>query len=164
MPTLRILTNAQVFPEDRPGLLAQASRTVAEMLGKPESYVMVILEDGRDMLFAGTRAPAAYLELKSLGLAETRTAAYSRPVRPARDGPGHPRRTGLHRVHRPACPPVRLERRDLLGADDAGDDPQDLQLLMAQVDGLHGRIGRLQADPVGLDIEALEGDALAVDP
>jgi len=59
MPTLRILTNAQVLPEDRPTLLAQASRTVAEMLGKPESYVMVILEDGRDMLFAGTSARAA---------------------------------------------------------------------------------------------------------
>lgn len=80
MPTLRILTNAQVLPEDRPGLLVHASRTVAEMLGKPESYVMVILEDGRDMLFAGTPAPAAYLELKSLGLSETKTAAYSRAL------------------------------------------------------------------------------------
>jgi hypothetical protein len=80
MPTLRILTNAEVFPEDRPALLARASRTVAELLGKPESYVMVLLEDGRVMLFAGTRAPAAYLELKSLGLAETRTAAYSRAL------------------------------------------------------------------------------------
>ena len=80
MPTLRILTNAKPLPEDRPGLLARASRTVAEMLGKPESYVMVILEDGRDMLFAGTRAPAAYLELKSLGLAETKTAGYSRAL------------------------------------------------------------------------------------
>jgi phenylpyruvate tautomerase len=77
MPTRRILTNAQVLPEDRPALLARASRTVAELLGKPESYVMVILEDRRDMLFAGTRAPAAYLELKSLGLAETKTADYS---------------------------------------------------------------------------------------
>jgi phenylpyruvate tautomerase len=80
MPTLRILTNVQVPPENRPGLLAHASRSIAAMLGKPESYVMVILEDGRDMLFAGTRAPAAYLELKSLGLAETRTAAYSRAL------------------------------------------------------------------------------------
>jgi phenylpyruvate tautomerase PptA (4-oxalocrotonate tautomerase family) len=80
MPTLRILTNTQILPEDRPALLARASRTVAELLGKPESYVMVILEDGRDMLFAGTPAPAAYLELKSLGLAETRTAAYSRAL------------------------------------------------------------------------------------
>jgi phenylpyruvate tautomerase len=80
MPTLRILTNAQVLLENRPGLLAQTSRTVAEMLGKPESYVMVILEDRRDMLFAGTGAPAAYLELKSLGLSETKTATYSRAL------------------------------------------------------------------------------------
>jgi phenylpyruvate tautomerase len=80
MPTLRILTNAQVLPGDRPGLLTQASRAVAEMLGKPESYVMVILEGGRDMLFAGTPSLAAYLELNSLGLAETKAAGYSRTL------------------------------------------------------------------------------------
>ena len=80
MPTLRILTNARVPAGDRPALLAQASRAVAEMLGKPESYVMVILEDGRDMLFAGTPSPAAYLELKSLGLAEGKAANYSRAL------------------------------------------------------------------------------------
>jgi len=80
MPTLRILTNVPVPTEDRPVLLAQASRAVAEMLGKPESYVMVILEDGRDMLFAGTPAPAAYLELKSLGLPEAKAADYSRAL------------------------------------------------------------------------------------
>jgi phenylpyruvate tautomerase len=80
MPTLRILTNTQVLPEDRPALLTRASRAVAEMLGKPESYVMVILEDGRDMFFAVTAAPAAYLEVKSLGFPETKTAAYSRTL------------------------------------------------------------------------------------
>ncbi len=77
MPTLRILTNAEVPPDARTELLAQASRAVAEMLGKPESYVLVILEPGRELLFAGTSAPAAYLELKSLGLAETATPEYS---------------------------------------------------------------------------------------
>ncbi len=80
MPTLRILTNARVPADDRAGLLARASRTLAELLGKPESYVMVILEDGRDMVFAGTPAPAAYLELKSLGLPEGQTAQYSRAL------------------------------------------------------------------------------------
>jgi phenylpyruvate tautomerase len=80
MPTLRILTTAQVPAEDRAGLLARASRTLAELLGKPESYVMVILEDGRDMVFAGTPAPTAYLELKSLGLSENRTAQYSKAL------------------------------------------------------------------------------------
>ncbi|MBK1723875.1 phenylpyruvate tautomerase MIF-related protein [Thiocystis violacea] len=77
MPTLRITTNAQVPAAERADLLARASRTLAEMLGKPESYVMVVLEDGRDMLFAGTGEPAAYLELKSLGLPESKTADYS---------------------------------------------------------------------------------------
>ena len=80
MPTLRILTNASLPSEGRAELLAHASRTVAEMLGKPESYVMVILEDGRDMLFAGTPSPAAFLELTSLGLPEERTAHYSRTL------------------------------------------------------------------------------------
>ncbi len=80
MPTLRILTNTQVPSEGRAELLTRASGTVAEMLGKPESYVMVILEDGRDMLFAGTAAGTAFLELISLGLPEERTAHYSRTL------------------------------------------------------------------------------------
>ena len=64
MPTLRILTNAQVPAEDRADLFAHASRTVAELLGKPEAYIMVILEDGRDLFFAGTCDPAAYQTVK----------------------------------------------------------------------------------------------------
>lgn len=77
MPTLRITTNAQVPDADRADLLAKASRTVAEMLGKPESYVMIVLEDGRDMLFGGSAEPTAYLELKSLGLPESKSADFS---------------------------------------------------------------------------------------
>jgi phenylpyruvate tautomerase len=80
MPTLRILTNVEIPPEARAGVLARASRSLADLLGKPESYVMVILEDGRDLLFAGTTDPAAYLELKSLGLPELKTAFYSRAL------------------------------------------------------------------------------------
>jgi phenylpyruvate tautomerase PptA (4-oxalocrotonate tautomerase family) len=80
MPTLRILTNVQVPAEGRAALLARTSRTLAEMLDKPESYVMVVLEDGRDMLFAGSPAATAFLELISLGLPEERTAHYSRTL------------------------------------------------------------------------------------
>ncbi|MBK1716429.1 phenylpyruvate tautomerase MIF-related protein [Thiocystis violacea] len=80
MPTLRILTNVQAPTDRRADLLATASRALAEMLGKPESYVMVILEDGRDILFAGDARPAAYLELKSLGLPEDKTSDYSRAL------------------------------------------------------------------------------------
>lgn len=80
MPTLRLLTNVEVALESRPDLLARASRMVAELLGKPESYVLVILESGRDLLFGGTADPAAYLELKSLNLPESRTPEFSRAL------------------------------------------------------------------------------------
>jgi len=78
MPTLRILTNVAVVPDARQALLARASSALAEMLGKPESYVMVVLEEGRDIVFGGSFGPAAYLELKSLGLPEDRTPDFSR--------------------------------------------------------------------------------------
>ncbi len=80
MPTLRLLTNVEIAAESRRAVLAELSKRVAELLGKPESYVMVILEPGRELLFAGSAEPAAYLELKSLGLAETQTAELSRQL------------------------------------------------------------------------------------
>ncbi|MBK1701836.1 phenylpyruvate tautomerase MIF-related protein [Thiococcus pfennigii] len=80
MPTLRIVTNVEIPPEQCAALLADASGTVAAMLGKPEAYVMVLIEDGRALSLGGSSAPAAYLELKSLGLPEDRTAEYSRTL------------------------------------------------------------------------------------
>lgn len=80
MPLLRILTNVPFPPEGREGLLGAASRAVAGMLGKPERYVMVTLEAGVPLIFAGSHAPCAYLELKSIGLPEDRTAALSRAL------------------------------------------------------------------------------------
>ncbi len=78
MPYLRIQTNRSVHEATRPGLLARASRTVAEALGKPEHYVMVALETDAPMVFAGSDAPLAYLELKSIGLSDDQTADLSR--------------------------------------------------------------------------------------
>jgi phenylpyruvate tautomerase PptA (4-oxalocrotonate tautomerase family) len=77
MPTLKIQTNVEIPAERRKVVLEAASSTVAELLGKPESYVMVILETGRDMIFAADPAPLAYLELKSLGLPEDDTPVLS---------------------------------------------------------------------------------------
>jgi len=75
MPLLSIHTSTTV--SDRAGLLRDASSRVADLLGKPESYVMVELHDGCDLVFAGSDAPAAWLQLKSLGLQESQTAALS---------------------------------------------------------------------------------------
>jgi hypothetical protein len=80
MPLLKILTNVPLLPERREWLLAAASRAVAGMLGKPERYVMATLETGVPMIFAGSHAPCAYLELKSIGLPDDRTAELSRAL------------------------------------------------------------------------------------
>lgn len=77
MPVLKIQTNQELSPADKVQLLTQASATVAGMLGKPERYVMVILDHNNDMCFAGSDAPLAYLELKSIGLPSGKTSEYS---------------------------------------------------------------------------------------
>jgi phenylpyruvate tautomerase PptA (4-oxalocrotonate tautomerase family) len=77
MPTLIIQTNAMIAPDERPPLLKAASALVADMLGKPERYVMVILDPTPEMCFGGDMAPLAYLELKSLGLPEERCKDFS---------------------------------------------------------------------------------------
>jgi len=77
MPYLLIQTNRTVAEAEREALLKAASRTVAEALGKPERYVMVALQDATPMVFAGEDTPLAYLELKSIGLPESRTAELS---------------------------------------------------------------------------------------
>jgi phenylpyruvate tautomerase len=78
MPLLEIRTNAEPLLPERRELLAEASRTVAEMVGKPEKYVMVDLSVAQTMSFGGSDEPLCLLRLKSLGLPEDRTAEFSR--------------------------------------------------------------------------------------
>ena len=77
MPYLLINTNLQLDKTQELALLGKSSQAAAAMLGKPERYVMVCIESGMSMLFAGSDAPCAYLELKSLGLPEARTKEFS---------------------------------------------------------------------------------------
>lgn len=77
MPYLMIQTNQNIDAAAAKTLLSKASKLVATELGKPESYVMVALEASVPMLFAGDDAPLAYLELKSIGLPESKTASLS---------------------------------------------------------------------------------------
>lgn len=77
MPLLRIQTNQSIAAERRQSLAARASALVSELLGKPERYVMVALEPDCHMLFAGSDAPLANMELKSIGLPESETARFS---------------------------------------------------------------------------------------
>jgi phenylpyruvate tautomerase PptA (4-oxalocrotonate tautomerase family) len=77
MPTLKIQTNARIDAPVAEALIQRASTEIASLLGKPERYVMVIVEPVIAMSFGGETAPTAYLELKSLGLDEARTPEFS---------------------------------------------------------------------------------------
>ena len=80
MPYLKIQTNQTVTPDQAQALISKASKLVASQLGKPENYVMVALTPPVPMLFAGSNEPTAYLELKSIGLPEPRTAELSKTL------------------------------------------------------------------------------------
>ncbi|WP_438971368.1 phenylpyruvate tautomerase MIF-related protein [Methylophaga sp.] len=72
MPYLNIVTNQDV--KDETSLLKAASQTIAKESGKPESYVMVAIEQKANMLFGGSDAPTAILDYRSLGLPGDRQA------------------------------------------------------------------------------------------
>lgn len=80
MPLLKIQTNVVLAAEAGESIVAEASRAVAALLGKPERYVMVSLESEAIMAFAGDTSPLAYLELKSVGLPKGSTAALSKAL------------------------------------------------------------------------------------
>lgn len=78
MPLLQILTNQKLDSAEQASLLSAASQQVANLLGKPERYVMVAYEHNPGMLFGGSAAPLAYLELKSIGLPGNKTGELSK--------------------------------------------------------------------------------------
>lgn len=77
MPYLKVQSNHALATTDTSAFLKKASSLVATELGKPEDYVMVAIEPPTPMVFAGSDAPCLYMELKSIGLAESQTPALS---------------------------------------------------------------------------------------
>ena len=78
MPFIKVETNISVTDPD--AYTKALSTLVSDMLGKPESYVMAILEPEKNLLFGGTDEPAAYVTLDSIGLPEARTADFSATI------------------------------------------------------------------------------------
>ena len=65
MPLLRIQTSTDVLKKD--DFLNCLSSSLSSLTGKPESYVMIILEDNKLIVFAGDSSPSAFVEVKSIG-------------------------------------------------------------------------------------------------
>ncbi|RTZ71735.1 MAG: hypothetical protein DSZ00_02885 [Gammaproteobacteria bacterium] len=77
MPLLHLTTNLELHRESEQAAAASLSGLAARLLGKPESYVMTVVQGGQAMTFGGSDEPCAYLQLKSLGLPEDRTGDFS---------------------------------------------------------------------------------------
>jgi phenylpyruvate tautomerase len=75
MPLLKITYRKFVESEaERQQLLTEGSRIVAEVMGKPERFVMAVCER-HDMAFGGTTDDCAFVELRSLGGLDPETNA-----------------------------------------------------------------------------------------
>lgn len=77
MPLLSVTTNHAISDEAATLLLPALSKAVSDVLAKPEQYVMITCQHNPLMLFAGSSAPLAYVELKSIGLPTDRTREIS---------------------------------------------------------------------------------------
>lgn len=77
MPFIRVETNLPIPDDQAKALGADLSALAARLLGKPEAYVMVHLHADQSMAFAGTDAPLAFVEVKSIGLPAAQTPELS---------------------------------------------------------------------------------------
>ncbi|XP_010929354.1 uncharacterized protein [Elaeis guineensis] len=67
MPTLNLSTNVPVDAVVASDILKDCTKAVAKIIGKPESYVMISINGGVPMAFAGSEEPTAYGEVISIG-------------------------------------------------------------------------------------------------
>ncbi|MFP4470827.1 MAG: phenylpyruvate tautomerase MIF-related protein [Bacteroidales bacterium] len=78
MPFFKMQSNETFLNPDE--ILEKASRLIAEVLEKPEKYVMVEMRENSRMLFGGNKDPLFYCELKSIGLPKDRTKEISKKI------------------------------------------------------------------------------------
>ena len=66
MPLINIKTSLKEVPNSNE-LLEKASRKLAELTGKPEQYVMTLLETNIPMKFGTKFEDSCFIEIKSIG-------------------------------------------------------------------------------------------------
>ncbi|MEM6884299.1 MAG: phenylpyruvate tautomerase MIF-related protein [Verrucomicrobiota bacterium] len=78
MPLVQFQTNKFLSDGGGEAAAQELSALMAELLGKPESYVQVVVEGGKTMSFGGTTEPTAFIQLSSLGLNEEQASTCSK--------------------------------------------------------------------------------------
>ncbi len=68
MPVIKIETNVELAPTAARDMAARASSMCAQAIGKAEQWVLAIVEPGMALVHAGSAWPAAFVQLRSVGL------------------------------------------------------------------------------------------------
>ncbi len=66
MPFIQINTSSKTLV-DNSLLQKEISKMVADLTGKPEKYVMTMIQSDSQMTFAGSEEPCCFIKLKSIG-------------------------------------------------------------------------------------------------
>ena len=66
MPFIQISTSVKSVL-DKELLQKEISKMVADLTGKPENYVMTMIQSNTQMTFAGSDEPCCFIKLKSIG-------------------------------------------------------------------------------------------------
>ena len=69
MPLIKVQTSLTQI-DAKENLLKELSSEISDLTGKPEQYVMAVLETNVPMTFAGSDSPCCYIEVKSIGSLE----------------------------------------------------------------------------------------------
>ena len=80
MPYISLTTNVSIEQPQAKQLVRELSALMAKATGKPERYVMADVKESEGLLFAGSDAPAAYLECKSIGLSSAQAKTLSAEI------------------------------------------------------------------------------------
>lgn len=73
MPYLKVQSNKKFSSKEQQAFLKECSTLISFELGKPEKYVMTAFEPKIEMTLGGSNEPAIFLQLKSIGLPDTKT-------------------------------------------------------------------------------------------
>ena len=78
MPLIKVQTSVSAPDKAQvETMLKDLSASLANHLGKPESYVMTAFDANVPMTFGGTTEPVCYIEIKSIGTMGSKTKAMS---------------------------------------------------------------------------------------
>ena len=67
MPLIKLQTSVAVPEPRREPLLTAASRLLSEATGKPETYVMAVLEPATATCMGGAMTPAVFVDVRGIG-------------------------------------------------------------------------------------------------